>query len=163
GVRFLLGVDADKTAYFGLAGPKGSLGAGPLPPPGTDMAPPEPGVRPASLRLAAPLLRDRDAGLFTPSVALAHSHAPRTPLPRRPDRPSPRGALATLPGRRQRTLSPDRPGRDHARDRRRGSLPARTQQPLAPAPGLHPGRFRRGGGVRGAGRGARGQRGDGDR
>ena len=82
GVRFLLGVDAGKTAYFGLAGPKGVLGAGPLPPPGTDMAPPEPGVRPASLRLAAPLLGDRDAGLFTHAVALANWHARHTHCPR---------------------------------------------------------------------------------
>jgi len=82
GVRFLLGVDADETAYFGLVGPKGVLGAGPLPPPGTDTAPPEPGVRPASLRLAAPLLGDRDAGLFTHAVALANWHARHTHCPR---------------------------------------------------------------------------------
>ncbi|HEY3034391.1 MAG TPA: hypothetical protein VGJ54_07010, partial [Streptosporangiaceae bacterium] len=40
GLKFLLGVDADTTAYFGLAGRAGGLGAAPLPPPGTDMAPP---------------------------------------------------------------------------------------------------------------------------
>jgi NAD+ diphosphatase len=82
GVRFLLGVDADGTAYFGLAGPAGGLGAGALPPPGTDMAPPGPGVRPASLRLAGPLLGDRDAGLFTHAVALANWHARHTHCPR---------------------------------------------------------------------------------
>ncbi len=82
GLKFLLGVDADKTAYFGLAGPAGGLGAAPLAPPGTDMAPPTPGVRPAGLRQAALLLGDRDAGLFTHAVALANWHATHTHCPR---------------------------------------------------------------------------------
>jgi NAD+ diphosphatase len=82
GLSFLLGVDADGSAYFGLAGPAGGLGAGPLPSPGTDMGPPEPGVRPASLRQAGPLLGDRDAGLFTHAVALANWHARHTHCPR---------------------------------------------------------------------------------
>ena len=82
GVRFLLGTDAGGTAYFGLAGPAGGLGAGPLPAPGTDMGQPEPGVHPAGLRQAAPLLSDRDAGLFTHAVALANWHARHTHCPR---------------------------------------------------------------------------------
>jgi NAD+ diphosphatase len=82
GVSFLLGTDADGTAYFGVVGPAGGLGAAPMPPPGTDMAPPEPGVRPAGLRQAGPLLGDRDAGLFTHAVALANWHARHTHCPR---------------------------------------------------------------------------------
>jgi NAD+ diphosphatase len=82
GLKFLLGVDADTTAYFGLAGLAGGLGAAPLPPPGSDMAPPAPGVRPAGLRQAALLLGDRDAGLFTHAVALANWHATHTHCPR---------------------------------------------------------------------------------
>ena len=82
GVRFLLGTDDGGTAYFGVAGPPGVLGAGPLPPPGTDMPVPEAGVRPASLRQAATLLGDRDAGLFTHAVALANWHARHTHCPR---------------------------------------------------------------------------------
>ena len=82
GLRFLLGVDADEVAYFGVIGPPGGLGAGALPPPGTDRAAPEPGLRPADLREAAALLNDRDAGLFTHAVALANWHATHTHCPR---------------------------------------------------------------------------------
>jgi NAD+ diphosphatase len=83
GVRFLLGVDDAGVAYFGVAGPKGGLGAGPLPAPGSGPAvPPEPGVRPAGLRQAGPLLGDRDAGLLTHAVALANWHATHTHCPR---------------------------------------------------------------------------------
>ena len=82
GVRFLLGVDVGGTAYFGLAGPPGGLGAGPMPLPGTDMEPPGPGVRPAALRQVGPLLGDRDAGLLTHAVALANWHARHTHCPR---------------------------------------------------------------------------------
>ena len=35
GVRFLLGVDDAGVAYFGVDGPRGGLGAGPLPAPGS--------------------------------------------------------------------------------------------------------------------------------
>ena len=63
GVRFLLGVDDADVVYFAVAGPKGGLGAGPLPVPGsTPEAAPAPGVRPAGLREAGTLLGDRDAG-----------------------------------------------------------------------------------------------------
>jgi NAD+ diphosphatase len=83
GVRFLLGVDDAGVAYFGVAGPPGDLGAGPLPGPGSGPAvPPAPGVRPAGLRQAGPLLGDRDAGLFTEAVALANWHATHTHCPR---------------------------------------------------------------------------------
>jgi NAD+ diphosphatase len=82
GVRFLLGVDADGIAYFGVMGPPGGLGATPVPPPGAAMPAPGPGVGPAPLRQAGPLLGDRDAGLFTHAVALANWHARHTHCPR---------------------------------------------------------------------------------
>jgi NAD+ diphosphatase len=82
GVRFLLGVDADAIAYFGVMGPAGGLGATQMPPPGAAMPAPAAGVRPAPLRQAGPLLGDRDAGLFTHAVALANWHARHTHCPR---------------------------------------------------------------------------------
>ena len=68
GIRFLLGVDADGIAYFGVAGPllaadEAAKEAG------------QGGVRPASLRQAGPLLSDRDAGLMTHAVALDNWHS----------------------------------------------------------------------------------------
>jgi NAD+ diphosphatase len=77
GVRFLLGVDGDGVAYFGVTGPKGGLKAGPLP-----EVPPAAGLRTAGLREAGPLLGDRDAGMFTHAVALANWHATHTHCPR---------------------------------------------------------------------------------
>jgi NAD+ diphosphatase len=68
GVQFLLGVDDDDVAYFGVAGP--------LPEPSG------PGVRAVSLREAGPLLSDRDAGLLTHAVALANWHETFTHCPR---------------------------------------------------------------------------------
>jgi len=68
GVRFLLGVDDQGVAYFGVAGPL----------PATAL----PGVRPAYLREAGPLLPDRDAGLMTHAVALANWHETFTHCPR---------------------------------------------------------------------------------
>ncbi len=62
GTRFLLGVDADEVAYFGVGGP--------LPDPGGD-----PDLRRAGLRETGTLLTDRDAGLLTHAVALANWHA----------------------------------------------------------------------------------------
>jgi len=83
GIRFLLGVDDAGVAYFGVDGPRGGLGAGALPGPGSAPAvPPEPGIRPAGLRQAGPLLGDRDAGLLTEAVALANWHATHTHCPR---------------------------------------------------------------------------------
>jgi NAD+ diphosphatase len=71
GVRFLLGIDYEGVAYFGVAGPL------PEPPElaGAD-------VRPAPLREAGPLLSDRDAGLMTHAVALANWHETFTHCPR---------------------------------------------------------------------------------
>ena len=78
GVRLLLGVDEDGVVYFGVAGPRGGLGAGPLPAPGSPLEAPTSGVRPAGLREVGTLLNDRDAGLFTHAVALANWHATHT-------------------------------------------------------------------------------------
>jgi NAD+ diphosphatase len=68
GVRFLLGVDSGGRAYFGVAGPLPEQTG--------------PGVRPAYLREAGPLLSDRDAGLLTHAVALANWHETFTHCPR---------------------------------------------------------------------------------
>jgi NAD+ diphosphatase len=73
GVRFLLGVDADGVAYFGVnaplpGAPAGAAGDG-------DAAGDAAGeVRAAALREAGPLLSDRDAGLLTHAVALGNFH-----------------------------------------------------------------------------------------
>jgi NAD+ diphosphatase len=82
GVRFLLGVADDGTAYFGVDGPlpdpaspsrpaSPDAGAAPDAGAGPDSAAE---VRPAPLREAGPLLSDRDAGLMTHAVALANFH-----------------------------------------------------------------------------------------
>ena len=68
GVRFLLGVDDDEVAFFGLAGPLAG--------------PPRETVRPVPLREVGPLLSDRDAGLLTHAVALANWHETFTHCPR---------------------------------------------------------------------------------
>ncbi len=73
GVRFLLGIGADETVYFGVAGPLPSAGAGPDVPPG---------ARPISLREAGPQLSDRDVGLMTHAVGLANWHAVHRHCPR---------------------------------------------------------------------------------
>jgi len=68
GVRFLLGVDHEAVAYFGVTGP--------LPEPSRET------VRPVPLREAGPLLSDRDAGLMTHAVALGNWHETFTHCPR---------------------------------------------------------------------------------
>jgi NAD+ diphosphatase len=69
GVRFLLGVAADGTAYFGVDGPLPEISAA------QDGAAQQDGeIRPATLREAGPLLSDRDAGLMTHAVAVANFH-----------------------------------------------------------------------------------------
>ncbi len=68
GVQFLLGVDDDGVAYFGVAGPLAE--------------PPRETVRAVPLREAGPLLSDRDAGLLTHAVALANWHETFTHCPR---------------------------------------------------------------------------------
>lgn len=69
GVRFLLGVDADGVAYFGVAA---------TPPTPDD----ETGVERAGLREAGHLLGDRDAGLLTHAIGLANWHAVAAYCPR---------------------------------------------------------------------------------
>jgi NAD+ diphosphatase len=69
GTRFLLGIDAQEVAYFGV-------GAA-LPQVDGDAS-----VRRAGLRDAGPLLVDRDAGLLTHAVALANWHAVAVYCPR---------------------------------------------------------------------------------
>ena len=71
GVRFLLGVDHEGIAYFGVTGPLPEL-----------REPDEDGVRPVPLREAGPLLSDRDAGLMTHAVALSNWHETFTHCPR---------------------------------------------------------------------------------
>ena len=77
GVRFLLGVDSDGVAHFGVGGPLPSSGddpdgdgAGSRPGAGQDVTPGR-----AGLREVGTLLTDRDAGLLTHAVALANWHA----------------------------------------------------------------------------------------
>ena len=73
GIRFLLGVSADGTVYFGVAGAL---------PPGEDGTELPSDVRPVSLREAGPLLSDRDVGLMTHAVGLANWHAVSGHCPR---------------------------------------------------------------------------------
>lgn len=61
GARFLLGVDADDVAYFGVAAAPSAPGD-------------QTGVRSAGLREAGHLLSDRDAGLLTHAIGLANWH-----------------------------------------------------------------------------------------
>ncbi len=67
GDRFLLGVDSDNVAYFGVGGPL-TVGHGER---GDDAVT----ARRTGLREAGTLLTDRDAGLLTHAVALANWHA----------------------------------------------------------------------------------------
>jgi NAD+ diphosphatase len=78
GVRFLLGVAADDTVYFGVAGPLPVAAAAPDP----AGAEPSPGTRPVSLREAGPQLSDRDVGLMVHAVGIANWHAVHTHCPR---------------------------------------------------------------------------------
>ncbi len=78
GPSFLLGVDADGVAYFGVGAPPGSV---------TPTGGGEPGgdgrtVRRAGLRDAGALLAGREAALLTQAVALANWHATATHCPR---------------------------------------------------------------------------------
>jgi NAD+ diphosphatase len=90
GTRFLLGVDSEGIAYFGVSG----------------VLEQEPGTRsdaadakPMALRQAGALLSDRDAGLLTHAVALAYWHDTHTHCPRcgTPTVPAPAGHLTTCP------------------------------------------------------------------
>jgi NAD+ diphosphatase len=70
GTRFLLGVDSDGVAYFGVSGPILDVPAASYGARGGAAGP-----RRSSLREAGTLLTDRDAGLMTHAVALANWHA----------------------------------------------------------------------------------------
>ena len=80
GTRFLLGVDDDGVAYFGVSG---ELGEG----------------KAMSLRQVGAVLSDRDAGLLTHAVALAYWHDTHTHCPRcgTATVPAPAGHLTTCP------------------------------------------------------------------
>jgi len=89
GTKFLLGVDADDVAYFGVSVPGGA----------SRVRSGEDGVQPMSLRQVGALLSDRDAGLLTHAVALANWHDTHTHCPRdgTPTVPAPAGHLTTCP------------------------------------------------------------------
>jgi NAD+ diphosphatase len=90
GTRFLLGVDSEGVAYFGVNG-------GAELEPSTRSADSE--VKPMALRQAGALLSDRDAGLFTHAVALAYWHDSHTHCPRcgTATVPAPAGHLTICP------------------------------------------------------------------
>ena len=90
GTRFLLGVDADNVAYFGVSG---------APDEEPDIRSEFPDAKPMALRQAGALLSDRDAGLLTHAVALAYWHATHThcPLCGTTTVPAPAGHLTTCP------------------------------------------------------------------
>jgi NAD+ diphosphatase len=93
GTRFLLGVDADDVAYFGVSGTADD-GAG-LESGGAR----ETEATPMALRQVGALLSDRDAGLMTHAVALANWHDSHTHCPQcgTPTVPAPAGHLTTCP------------------------------------------------------------------
>ena len=86
GTRFLLGVDSDEVAYFGVSGD--------LP-----AADPAADVKALQLRQVGADLPARDAGLLTHAVALANWHDSHTHCPRcgSPTVPHPAGHLTTCP------------------------------------------------------------------
>jgi NAD+ diphosphatase len=100
GVRFLLGVEDERTVYYGVSAPlegadalaaNGSNSADGSPDPaaargtGPGRDGPDPGParvpQPLSLREAGSLLGDRDAGLLTHAIALANWHDTHTHCP----------------------------------------------------------------------------------
>jgi NAD+ diphosphatase len=89
GTRFLLGVDEDGLAYFGVSGE--------LATPATDGPGPEP--KALQLRQVGADLSARDAGLLTHAVALANWHDSHTHCPRcgTPTVPALAGHLTTCP------------------------------------------------------------------
>ena len=96
GTRFLLGVDSDDVAYFGVA-PQGETSEsvdGEARDRSGDIA-----AKPMSLRQVGAVLSDRDAGLFTHAVALANWHLTHTHCPQcgTPTVPAPAGHLTTCP------------------------------------------------------------------
>jgi NAD+ diphosphatase len=90
GIRFLLGVDADGIAYFGVSGAaEEELGT----------RSESSDAKPMALRQAGALLTDRDAGLLTHAVALAYWHETHTHCPRCGTQtvPAPAGHLTVCP------------------------------------------------------------------
>jgi NAD+ diphosphatase len=106
GTRFLLGVDDDDVAYFGVSGELAEQRAA-----AAEGRDPGVGARgesgrrdgegfePVALRQVGALLSDRDAGLLTHAVALAYWHDSHTHCPRcgTPTVPAPAGHQATCP------------------------------------------------------------------
>jgi NAD+ diphosphatase len=92
GTRFLLGVDDDGTAYFGVSGALPEI-------PGTDATGRSADVKAVDLRQVGAVLSDRDAGLFTHAVALANWHDSHTHCPQcgTPTAPAPAGHLTRCP------------------------------------------------------------------
>ena len=89
GTKFLLGVDDDGVAYFGVSVAGGV----------SRLRSEESDVQPMTLRQLGAVLSDRDAGLLTHAVALANWHETHTHGPRcgTPTVPAPAGHLATCP------------------------------------------------------------------
>jgi NAD+ diphosphatase len=106
GTRFLLGVDDDGVAYFGVSGKlaenPAAAGEGSDPAvsaQGETGGRDGEGFEPVALRQVGALLSDRDAGLLTHAVALANWHDSHTHCPRcgTATVPAPAGHLATCP------------------------------------------------------------------
>jgi NAD+ diphosphatase len=96
GTRFLLGVDDDDIAYFGVSTVVPWGGGPPYP---ADVPVGELDAEPMALRQVGALLSDRDAGLMTHAVALANWHDSHTHCPQCGTRtvPAPAGHLTTCP------------------------------------------------------------------
>jgi NAD+ diphosphatase len=96
GTRFLLGVDDDDVAYFGVSTVVPWGGDPPYP---ADVPVGEHDAKPMALRQVGALLSDRDAGLMTHAVALAIWHDSHTHCPQcgTPTVPAPAGHLTTCP------------------------------------------------------------------
>ena len=96
GTRFLLGVDNDDVAYFGVSTVVSWGGDPPYP---ADVPVGEFDAKPMALRQVGALLSDRDAGLMTHAVALAIWHDSHTHCPQcgTPTVPAPAGHLTTCP------------------------------------------------------------------
>jgi NAD+ diphosphatase len=96
GTRFLLGVDDDDVAYFGVSTVVPWGGDPPYP---ADVPVGELDAKPMALRQVGAVLSDRDAGLMTHAVALANWHDSHTHCPQcgTPTVPAPAGHLTTCP------------------------------------------------------------------
>jgi NAD+ diphosphatase len=105
GTRFLLGVDDNGVAYFGVSGdlPQASAllsrGGDPPKPPRENSGGGRSEYKSVALRQVGAVLSDRDTGLLTHAVALANWHDSHTHCPRcgTPTVPAPAGHLTTCP------------------------------------------------------------------